>query len=223
MHDVDHFGREALGFPGWHEGAPMTDQSAPLTWEVYVTALEPTASDDPPPGAQEVLWQPIAATLISGQQDAVLVDPLLTVGQARDLVADWVAAHDKNLTAVYITHGHGDHWLGLGMILERFPQARALALPGVIKWMRQGSTPELLAFWNGLLPGKLSEDLVLADPLPDHTIDLEGHDLVAVQLGHTDADDTTAGGSGSPPWTPSSRWDPQTTARSLIHRQRPYN
>jgi glyoxylase-like metal-dependent hydrolase (beta-lactamase superfamily II) len=168
----------------------MTTQPAPLTWDVYVTALEPTASDDPPPGAQQFLWQPIAATLISGQRDAVLVDPLLTVGQARAL-GDWVAAHGKSLTTVYITHGHGDHWFGLRMLLERFPQAQALAVPAVVEAMRQGSTPQRVAFWNGLLPGKIPEDLVLADPLPNHAIDLEGHDLVAVELGHTDTDDST--------------------------------
>jgi glyoxylase-like metal-dependent hydrolase (beta-lactamase superfamily II) len=167
----------------------MTSPPAPLTWDVYVTALEPTASDDPPPGAREWLWSPTSATLISGGQDAVLVDALL-VHQARDL-ADWVAAHGKNLTAVYITHGHGDHWFGLGVILERFPQARAFALPGVVEAMRQGSTPEVLALWNGLFPSKIPENLVLADPLPDHTIDLEGHDLVAVELGHSDTDATT--------------------------------
>jgi glyoxylase-like metal-dependent hydrolase (beta-lactamase superfamily II) len=167
----------------------MTDQPAPLTWDVYVTELEPTASDDPPPGANEWLWSPTSATLISGERDAVLVEALLT-HQARDL-ADWVAAHGKNLTTVYITHGHGDHWFGLGVILERFPEARALALPTVIEQMRQGSTPELLATWNGLFPGKIPDDLVLAEPLSDHTIDLEGHDLVAVELGHTDTDGTT--------------------------------
>ena len=37
-----------------------------------------------------------------GKRDAVLVDPLQTTGRARGL-ADWVAAHDRNLTAVYIT------------------------------------------------------------------------------------------------------------------------
>jgi hypothetical protein len=31
----------------------MTTQPAPLTWDVYVTALVPTASDDPPPGSQQ--------------------------------------------------------------------------------------------------------------------------------------------------------------------------
>ena len=167
----------------------MTDQPAPLSWDVYVTELEPTASDDPPPGANEWLWSPTSATLISGERDAVLVEALLT-HQARDL-ADWVAAHGKNLTTVYITHGHGDHWFGLSVILERFPEARALALPTVIEQMRQGSTPELLATWNGLFPGKIPDDLVLAEPLSDHTIDLEGHDLVAVELGHTDTDGTT--------------------------------
>jgi glyoxylase-like metal-dependent hydrolase (beta-lactamase superfamily II) len=168
----------------------VTDKPAPLTWDVYVTALAPTASDDPPPGAQQWLWSPTSATLISGERDAVLVDAQLTADQAHDL-ADWVAAHGKNLTAVYVTHGHGDHWFGLSVILERFPQARAFALPAVIERMRQRSTPELLAFWNGLFPGQLPDDLVLAEPLPDHTLELEGHDLVAVELGHTDTDHTT--------------------------------
>ncbi len=167
----------------------MTTQPAPLTWDVYVTPLEPTASNDPPPGDEKWMWSPTSATLISGQQDAVLVDALLP-HQAGDL-ADWVAASGKNLTAVYITHGHGDHWFGLSVILKRFPQARAVALPAVIEAMVQGSSSDILAIWNGLFPGKIPEDLVLADPLPDHTIELEGHDLVAVRLGHSDTDDTT--------------------------------
>jgi glyoxylase-like metal-dependent hydrolase (beta-lactamase superfamily II) len=77
------------------------------------------------------------------------------------------------------------------VILERFPEARGFALPTVIEQMRQGSTPELLATWNSLFPGEIPDDLVLAEPLSGHTIDLEGHDLVAVELGHTDTDGTT--------------------------------
>jgi hypothetical protein len=59
------------------------------------------------------------------------------------------------------------------VMLERFPQARALAMPAVVERMRQGSTPQWLAIWNGLFPGKIPDDLVLAEPLPDHTIQLE--------------------------------------------------
>jgi glyoxylase-like metal-dependent hydrolase (beta-lactamase superfamily II) len=168
----------------------MTSRVAQLTWDVYVTELTPTASDDPPPGATQFLWQPTSATLIYGERDAVLVDALATVDQARDL-ADWVAAHDKNVTAVYITHGHGDHWFGLSVVLDRFPKARAFALPSVIEQMRQGSSPEALALWNGLFPGQIPDHLVLAEPLPGETIDLEGHELIPVEVGHSDTDAST--------------------------------
>ena len=169
----------------------MTDQSASLSWDVHVAPLEPMPGGDLAPGEKERSWSPISATLISGERDAVLVDALLTVGQANDL-AEWVAAHRKNLTAVYITHGHGDHWFGLGAVLDRFPNARAFAVPAVIEQMRAGSTPELLeAFWKPRFDGKLPRDLVFAQPLEDHTIELEGHKLVAVELGHTDTNQTT--------------------------------
>ncbi len=169
----------------------MTDQSGSLSWDVHVAPLEPMPGGDLAPGEKQRSWSPISATLISGERDAVLVDALLTVGQANDL-AEWIAAHGKNLTAVYITHGHGDHWFGLGAVLDRFPNARAFALPAVIEQMRAGSAPELLeAFWKPRFDGKLPKDLVIAQPLEDHTIELEGHKLVAVELGHTDTNQTT--------------------------------
>jgi glyoxylase-like metal-dependent hydrolase (beta-lactamase superfamily II) len=169
----------------------MSPASASLSSDVHVAPLEPTPGGDPGPGEQQAFWSPIAATLISGEHDAVLVDALLTLGQADEL-AEWIAAHRTNLTAVYITHGHGDHWFGLGAILDRFPDARAFALPAVIEQMRHGSTPELLeSFWRPRFDGRLPRDLVVAEPLEDDIIRLEGHELIAVGLGHTDTDHTS--------------------------------
>jgi glyoxylase-like metal-dependent hydrolase (beta-lactamase superfamily II) len=169
----------------------MTDNSTSLSWDVFVAPPEPTPGGDLAPGETERSWSPISATLISGERDAVLVDALLTVGQADDL-AEWIAAHGKSLSCVYITHGHGDHWFGLGTVLDRFPRARAFALPAVIEQMRRGSTPEVLeSFWKPRFDGRLPQDLVFAEPLGDHTIELEGHELVAVELGHTDTDQTS--------------------------------
>jgi glyoxylase-like metal-dependent hydrolase (beta-lactamase superfamily II) len=169
----------------------MTDQSASLEWHVHVARPEAMASGDLGPGEKQAFWSPISATLISGERDAVLVDALLTVGQAHDLV-EWIAAHGKNLTAVYITHGHGDHWFGLGAVLDRFPNARAFALPAVIEQMRAGSTPEFFeAFWTPRFDGKLPRELAFPEPLESHTIDLEGHELIAVELSHTDTDQTS--------------------------------
>ena len=79
----------------------MTDQSTSLGWDVRVAPSEPLLASDLAPGEKARYWSPISATLISGERDAVLVDALLTVGQADDLV-EWIAAHDRNLAAVYI-------------------------------------------------------------------------------------------------------------------------
>jgi glyoxylase-like metal-dependent hydrolase (beta-lactamase superfamily II) len=151
----------------------------------------PIVSSDMPPGVKEVYFQAMASTLIHGTQDAVLVDAFMTVKQA-DALVDWVAASGKNLTTIYITHGHGDHWFGIGALLERFPNARAVATPDVVRVMRQHASPELLErIWKASFPGQIPDRLVIAEELKENVIDLEGHDLVAVELGHTDTDHTT--------------------------------
>jgi glyoxylase-like metal-dependent hydrolase (beta-lactamase superfamily II) len=169
----------------------MTDEVMTLSWDVHVAPAEPLSTNDLAPGEDTRFWSPISATLILGERDAVLVDALLTVRQAHDLV-EWIDAHAKNLTAVYITHGHGDHWFGLGAVLDRFPDARAFALPSVIEQMRVGATPEFIeSFWTPRFDGKLPRDLVFPQPLEGNTIDLEGHELAVVELGHTDTDHTS--------------------------------
>ena len=124
----------------------------PLNWDVLVTPGIPIVSSDMPPGVKEVYFQAMASTLIYGKRDAVLVDSFMTVKQA-DALVDWVAASGKNLTTIYITHGHGDHWFGIGALLERFPNAIAVATPDVVRVMRQQSSPEFLErFWKAGFP-----------------------------------------------------------------------
>ena len=80
-------------------------------------------------------------------------------------VADWVSTTGKNLTTVYITHGHGDHWFGLGAIRERFPGVQAVATPAVIRAceiVRARGTPDILATQ---VPGQIPDDNPVADPL----------------------------------------------------------
>ena len=162
-----------------------------LSWDVFVSPIELSVVDDLAPGVQYGTWSPISSTLVTGQRDAVLVDALMTTTQAR-VLAGWIAATGKNLTTVYVTHGHGDHHFGLSVILDRFPAARAVAAPAVVKRMREAVDPEAVAsFWGHRMPGQVPERLVVAEPLTDGGFDLEGHHLVAVDLGHTDTDDTT--------------------------------
>lgn len=170
----------------------LTDtQPEALKWEVFVTPGIPIVTPDRPPGITETFFQAMAATLIYGASNAVLVDTFMTVSQAHEL-ADWVASKGKNLTTVYITHGHGDHWFGAATLLERFPNARLVATQNTVAVMRQNSSPEAIrTAWEAAFPGQIPSKLVLAEALSGTVIDLEGHDLVVVELGHTDTDHTT--------------------------------
>jgi len=162
-----------------------------IEWDVLITKRQPIAGRDLPPGKEQWMWVPSSATLISGERDAVLVDTFLTVEQSIALV-NWVAQSGKNLTTIYVTHGHGDHFFGIAAIQERFPKARALATPGVVKVMQKQASPESLAdFWKARYPGQIADRLAIAEPLYGNAIDLEGEELVAIELGHTDTDNTT--------------------------------
>jgi glyoxylase-like metal-dependent hydrolase (beta-lactamase superfamily II) len=167
-----------------------TTQADLLNWDVFVTPGIPFLTRDLPPDVKKAYFQAMASTLIYGMRDAVLVDAFMTVKQANAL-ADWVAARGKNLTTIYITHGHGDHWFGVGTLLERFPNARAVATPNAVRQMHQQASPEVLKFWKAGFPDQIPDRLVIAEELKGNLIDLEGQELVAVELGHTDTDYTT--------------------------------
>ncbi|WP_198533681.1 MBL fold metallo-hydrolase [Streptomyces odonnellii] len=163
---------------------------APLSWDVFTSEPLPTLVDEPPPGERHRVWPPISSTLIYGVRDAVLVDAPITVDQVRTLM-DRIVAAGKNLTAVYVTHGHGDHWFGAGALTDRFPGARIVAIPAVAEQMRQHATDAELALWKARFPGRMPDRIRMPEEIRDHVVELEGQQLTAVELGHTDTDDTT--------------------------------
>src|SRR6202044_519016 len=162
-----------------------------LQWDVLVSTQIPVLTSDLPPGASQMKWSPISSTLISGKRDAVLVDTAITVDQNKTLV-DWIAYSGKNLTAIYATHGHGDHFFGANTIQKRFPKARFVATSEVIAVMRkQASVPVVESYWKPRFPGQIDSTLLIADELKDGVLELEGKQLISIPLGHTDTDSTT--------------------------------
>jgi glyoxylase-like metal-dependent hydrolase (beta-lactamase superfamily II) len=119
------------------------------------------------------------------------VDTAITVDQNQKLV-DWIAHSGKNLTAIYATHGHGDHFFGVNTIQKKFPKARFVATSEVIAVMRkQASVPVVETYWKPRFPRQIDSMLVIADELQGGLLELEGEQLVSVPLGHTDTDSTT--------------------------------
>ena len=157
-----------------------------LTYDVFVN--DPPPQDGFLPNGEPKRFSPMASTLIYGSEDAVLTDPGLTEDQGRAL-GDWVAAKGRNITDIFITHGHGDHWFAAGLLAERFG-ARVVASAGAIAQMR-GSVATRPLLWDKMYAGLIPPSPVTAVTVPGNRFTLEGHDLVIVEVGHTDSDDTS--------------------------------
>jgi glyoxylase-like metal-dependent hydrolase (beta-lactamase superfamily II) len=156
-----------------------------LAYDVFIN--EPPPQDGVLPNGEPKRFSPMASTLIYGSRDAVLTDAPMTVEQARAL-GDWVAAKDRNLTDIFVTHGHGDHWFAAGLLAERFG-ARVVATEGTIAQMH-GAVASRPLLWDKVYDG-IPPSPVTAVAVPDNRFTLEGHDLVIVEVGHTDSDDTS--------------------------------
>ena len=170
--------------------ASSDSTTPPLRYKVF-TVTRPGLNRDVPPGKEHLMWVANSATLIYGEQDAVLVDTFLAVEQSNGL-ADAVVASGKTLKAIYVTHAHGDHFFGIKVLQDRFPNVKALATPEVVAKMKLQITPEKLnSRWRKLFPNQIPDLISIADSLEGNEIDLEGIKLVVVKVGHTDTDDTT--------------------------------
>jgi glyoxylase-like metal-dependent hydrolase (beta-lactamase superfamily II) len=164
---------------------PEASTSTGLAYDVFVN--EPAPQEGVLPNGEPKRFSPQASTLIYGARDAVLTDPPLTTGQAR-LLGDWIAAHDRRLTHIFITHGHGDHWFAAGPLADRFG-ARVVAAAGTIAQMRGNAAARPL-LWDKVY-ADIPPTPVTATTVPDNRFELEGHELAIVEVGSTDSADTT--------------------------------
>src|ERR1700691_3551605 len=141
---------------------------------VFTAPGKAMVGERPKPFGEAFGFDPITSTLIFGEHDAVLVDAMGTVAEAEAL-ADWVALHNRNLETIYITHAHFDHFYGLGILLDRFPGARAITPPSALAAMQMSFTPMVERLARRLFPGQVPAKLVAPEPYERDTITHEGH------------------------------------------------
>jgi glyoxylase-like metal-dependent hydrolase (beta-lactamase superfamily II) len=163
-----------------------------LQWKLLIRKRGSSTTQGIPPGKEHLAWVASTVTLIYGQRDAVLVDTFLTEQHSQELV-DWVVESGKNLTAIYVTHAHGDHYFGLKQLLNRFPNARAISTASIVAAIQDQIKPEYIqSVWEPRFPGQLSSQLIAPEVLEGNTFYLEGEELKVVELGHTDTSHSTA-------------------------------
>jgi glyoxylase-like metal-dependent hydrolase (beta-lactamase superfamily II) len=74
----------------------------------------------------------VNAYLFSDTKSIILVDCLRNSEEAKRL-AGVIKSHSKPLTCILITHGHPDHYLGLNVMKQEFPDARIVVTKKEIK------------------------------------------------------------------------------------------
>ena len=164
---------------------------AKLNWQL-LTKKRNSSTQGIPPGKEDLAWVTNTVTLIYGERDAILVDTFLSEQHSKELL-DWVAESGKNLTTIYVTHAHGDHFFGLKLLLDRFPNARAFATASVVAAIQDQIKPDFMkSVWEPRFPGQLPSQLVAPEVLEGNTIYLEGEALNVLDLNHTDTSHSTA-------------------------------
>jgi glyoxylase-like metal-dependent hydrolase (beta-lactamase superfamily II) len=83
--------------------------------------------------------------MIEGPKAIVIFDGQLLLPYA-DEVASYVQTLGKPVDRIILSHAHTDHWAGLQVLTERFPDARVFALDGVADPIRARGAARLDSF-----------------------------------------------------------------------------
>jgi glyoxylase-like metal-dependent hydrolase (beta-lactamase superfamily II) len=117
----------------------------------------------------------VTSTLVSGEKDAILVDGAFTLADAHRVVAA-ILDSGKNLTTVYVTHWHPDHYFGLVAIKQAFPKAKLVATPETVAEIKktwQGKVKQ----WGPMYGQNLTTKPVIPTAIKDKELTLEGQTL----------------------------------------------
>jgi glyoxylase-like metal-dependent hydrolase (beta-lactamase superfamily II) len=102
----------------------------------------------------------------------------LTLSDAHRLAASIIESK-KILGAIYITHFHPDHYFGLTVLKEAFPEVKMVALPSTVEDI--GNTWEAkVKTWKPLYGGNIPSRPVIPEPLAGTELFLEGEPLQIV-------------------------------------------
>jgi glyoxylase-like metal-dependent hydrolase (beta-lactamase superfamily II) len=122
----------------------------------------------------------VASVIVMGKTDAVLIDAQWTLSNAHRVVAE-VQETGKNLTTIYVTHAHPDHYFGLGPIADAFPQARVLALPAVARTINHQFFGKIEHWEEVIGKTNVPRKAVNIEPLTGDYIDLEGQRIEIIR------------------------------------------
>jgi len=157
-----------------------------LSIDVFNCGYKPIPASPGWDGSTPATWPATTSTLIYSDRDAILVDALLTTNEG-DRLAAWVHNTGRRPRAIFVTHGHADHFFGAGPVLDAFPDAELIACDQqVVEESRGQTSPRARASWNSRFAGQLAQSPAVPALSNSAESDLDGHPVLFRTIGGAD-------------------------------------
>ena len=118
----------------------------------------------------------VASVIVMGKKDCVLLDAQWTLSNAHRVITE-ILETGKNLTTIYLSHAHPDHYFGAGVIAQAFPSARVVAGPSDASLINKQFFGKI-EHWEGIIGAhnvcRVTTD---AEVLEENHFELEGHPI----------------------------------------------
>mgnify|MGYP006285831707 CR=1 FL=1 len=118
----------------------------------------------------------VASVIVMGRKDCVLLDAQWTLSNAHRVIAE-VLETGKNLTTIYLSHAHPDHYFGAGVVAQAFPDARVVAVPSEARIINKQFFGKI-EHWESIIGAhNVCRVTTPIEPLENDSLELEGHRL----------------------------------------------
>jgi glyoxylase-like metal-dependent hydrolase (beta-lactamase superfamily II) len=118
----------------------------------------------------------VASVIVMGKKDAVLLDAQWTLSNAYRVITE-ILETGKNLTTIYLSHAHPDHYFGAGVVAQAFPNARVVAIPSEANIINKQFFGKI-EHWEGVIGAhNVCRATVKIEPLKENYFELEGQRL----------------------------------------------
>jgi glyoxylase-like metal-dependent hydrolase (beta-lactamase superfamily II) len=148
----------------WLSPSALAASPAPLHLEVF------TGDEDS--------WG-VTSTLIYGETESILIDSQFRNSQARKL-ADMIAAKGRRLKGIIITHPDDDHYIGIAVLHERFPDAPIYMTPAALDQFKRTSSDDLAA-QRKKAPSETPDSLPTPEALPSTIVFVDGQAIDVIK------------------------------------------
>ena len=118
----------------------------------------------------------VASVIIYGEKEAILVDTQWTRPNALRVAAE-IMDLQRELTTIYVTHAHPDHYWGTAYIAEQFPEAKCIAPADVANTINHQFADKIEHWEEVIGKTRMCYKTVVYQPIEGDTLLVDGQEV----------------------------------------------